>query len=276
MLRSNSVQVLAEVIGRKTKIIKPFPQHPHHVLIKATDNIFVGDGLRQAVLFGKAKFATTVTSNVFELLLGHEIPLAFKYKFCPETFVALRCQMIPLKVIVRFEAAGTFLERNPLLAAGDVLSPPVVEFSLKTSSHEVDAVGILCEEPSVRYDQQTDSWLLYHRDTGVRIASLGAVSGSLESTLNHHADCLEKIALQVGEILQVAWAKLDCRLQDVRMEFGIAPDGTVVLADVIDCDSWRLEWQGRQLSSYAYLQGSSLDDVFTRYEKATELSALLK
>jgi hypothetical protein len=48
------------------------------------------------------------------------------------------------------------------------------------------------------------------------------------------------LARKIGVVLRDAWAALGWTLGDFKLEFGITPDGRLVVADVIDNDSWRI------------------------------------
>ncbi|MBI1957121.1 MAG: hypothetical protein HYS44_01535 [Candidatus Niyogibacteria bacterium] len=87
---------------------------------------------------------------------------------------------------------------------------------------------------------------------------------------------MTNIAQQNFLILEAAWAKLGFRLADFKVEFGIdVTTGELLLADVIDNDSWRLLEGERYLDKQNYRDGALPDAVKADYARVAELSTQL-
>jgi phosphoribosylaminoimidazole-succinocarboxamide synthase len=80
---------------------------------------------------------------------------------------------------------------------------------------------------------------------------------------------------KVFDVLVDAWAKLGVKLIDLKIEFGRTDDGNLVVADVIDNDSWRI-WPGgekdMQLDKQVYRDTRDLSDTLTKYEIVAALT----
>ena len=75
------------------------------------------------------------------------------------------------------------------------------------------------------------------------------------------------------EILEKAWKKFDVDLIDMKIEVGINQNKEIVIADVIDNDSWRIWPNGdpkKQLDKQSFRDGEKLTDVQRKYAIETE------
>jgi phosphoribosylaminoimidazole-succinocarboxamide synthase len=161
--------------------------------------------------------------------------------------VVRRCNMIPLEVVVRGVAAGSLVRRNPGLQRGALLVPRMVEFFLKD-------------------DAQHDPLIAPDAVVAQGIANPAEISAMTE------------IARLTFEILAHAWRKRDVLLVDLKIEFGRLTSGEnkgqLVIADVIDNDSWRIWPQGREermLDKQIYRNLETVDEAaLARVKKAYE------
>ena len=84
----------------------------------------------------------------------------------------------------------------------------------------------------------------------------------------------EKIMLPTFEILEKAWQKVKVSLIDLKIEIGYCKKTKeLVLADVIDNDSWRIWPHGdpkHQLDKQAFRDGEELTEVQRKYRIVTE------
>lgn len=197
----------------KTKQIYAHPSDADLAIIVSKDDITAGDGARHNVIAGKGLISGRTTANNFALLSRAHIANHFvDYGDSDDTLVVRRCGMIPLEVVTRRIATGSYLKRHPHIPAGQRFDPLLSEFFLKDDANH---------DPLMHADQ------------------LIAANIADDATLT----TLTTLAQQVFGVLETAWQAHDVTLVDLKLEFGRTSSGQLVVADVIDNDSWRL-WQG--------------------------------
>jgi phosphoribosylaminoimidazole-succinocarboxamide synthase len=233
----------------KTKIIYAHPESSNVVYMVHKDGITAGDGARRSTLEGKGKLACRTTSNVFYLLEDEGVATHYIGMVGEDVNIVTRCAMIPLEVVMRRIATGSFLRRNPDIAEGTRFAPVLVEFFLKD-------------------DAQHDPLV-----TDGEIVSLGVAK-------QEEVEAMRETGRKVFRILEEAWARQDVTLVDCKIEFGRAEDGKLLVADVIDNDSWRI-WPGgdkaRMLDKQIYrnmreVTEDSLAELLAKYEQVAELT----
>ncbi|HUA08740.1 MAG TPA: phosphoribosylaminoimidazolesuccinocarboxamide synthase [Candidatus Acidoferrales bacterium] len=244
-----------EIASGKTKILYENPGHPDQLVVAQTDNISAGDGARRNVIAGKGRLAAQTTARVFRLLNLCGLPthyLSGGEDDDNNEMLVRRCNMIPLEVVVRGVAAGSFVKRNPGVQRGMLLVPRVIEFFLKDDANH---------DPQIAPEE---------------IVARGIATPS-------EVGAMSELARLTFDILSHAWRRRDVLLVDLKVEFGRLTSGNdkgqLVLADVIDNDSWRIWPQGREdrmLDKQLYRNLQTVDDaalatVKTAYEEVADL-----
>ncbi len=246
----------------KTKIIWSVPG-TDHVLIESKDDITAGDGAKHDIMSGKAVLATRTTVNCFQLLRKAGIPTHFLAEADERTFWAKRAQMIPIEVVVRRAAYGSYLKRHPEAARGQQLGQLTLELFTKDDQ---------AHDPLVEYDFDAQTVRRYDASRPVSPASLIDERPIAESPFGVTKQQLGKIgelAFATFGALEAAWAEQDVVLADLKIELGLTPEGEMMVADVIDNDSGRL-WPGgdpdNMLDKQLYReQRMPLDEIAHRY-----------
>ncbi|XP_023244282.1 multifunctional protein ADE2-like [Centruroides sculpturatus] len=213
---AGGVELGEVVIEGKTKIVYRIKDDADRVVLVSKDRITAGDGTRAHDLEGKAKISTATNCKIFEFLNAVGVKTHFVRRLNDTSFVARYCEMVPIEWVTRRIATGSFLKRNVGVPEGYRFCPPKLETFFKDDAN---------------HDPQWSTEQLI--SAGLRVG--GVVLGPDE------VDIMLKTTATVFEVLEKAWSSLNCSLVDMKVEYGVIPStGEIVLADVIDSDSWRL------------------------------------
>ena len=261
-------------IEGKTKKIEPLGAGLGRFYSK--DDMSAGNGQRHHVVPGKGKLANSTTCSVFDLLQFEDVPLAYIDRD-GDTFIAQMVKMIPVEIVVRNEAAGSFCKRNSGVAAGTVFVEPIVEFFYKTSNGRCMGEIIPVDDPLMVFSDDGTQLSLHDPaepvDPDHPLLHVKARHLSVDECRHLYLQLQEcrTLALLVNNILRKAWKQEGGRLIDFKIECGEDVRGEKVVADVIDCDSWRVMWRGMQLSKKPYREGEDPEKMLEIYRIADQI-----
>ena len=236
----------------KTKQIYAYPGDDTLAYMINKDQITAGDGVRRNQLVGKSRWSTITTANVFRLLNEEQIATHFVEQIDDVTLLVRRCAMLPVEQVMRRIATGSYLKRHPEVSEGTRFEPVLVETFLKDDA---------------RHDPQ-----IWEED----IVNRGLATST-------EIEWMARQGRRVFETLERAWASVDVTLVDLKIEFGRDPQGHLLVADVIDNDSWRL-WPGgdknRMLDKQVYrnlgeVTPADLQVIADRYALVADLTGKL-
>ncbi len=186
-----------EIARGKTKVLYEYPGQPDQLVVAQTDSISAGDGARRNEIPGKGRLAAQTTARVFRLLNLCGLPTHYLNGGEDDDnneMLVRRCNMIPLEVVVRGVAAGSFVKRNPGIQRGALLVPRVIEFFVKDDANH---------DPMIGADQIVARNIATPQEVGA----------------------MTELARLTFEILSHAWRKRDVLLVDLKIEFGRLTSG---------------------------------------------------
>lgn len=273
---------LTPLLGRtlsegKTKRIIEKLDDASRVILLAKDDITAGDGAKHDIIPDKGKLATQTACNVFRLLKGCGMPVAFDEQGGPDWFVAPACRMLPYEVVTRREAHGSFLKRAPHLKKGHLFPKLVVEFFLKTKDRRWNQHELTCDDPYMIWDEAAATISLFHPAkpfaTQEPFLVLPAAEVFSEPDEATHFAGMTRLARQTFLVLEKAWQLQGRKLVDMKVEFGLDASDSLLLADVIDNDSWRVIEEGAYIDKQIYRDGGALSEVVKSYQLVERLTA---
>ena len=185
---------------------------PELLIVDYKDDATAFNGLKKGTISGKGVINNQMSNRLMALLESKGVPTHYVKELSQRETLVKRVQIVPLEVIVRNIAAGSFSKRYGV-EEGVVLDQPTIEFSYKN-----DALG--------------DPLLNTRHALALKLATEAEIAS------------IEDYSFRTNEILKTFWASCGVTLVDFKLEFGRLPDGTIVLADEISPDTCRL-WDSK-------------------------------
>ncbi len=274
----------------KTKKFFSDDGYPGFVVIENKDDITKNDDpTKTQIMPGKGKLATDTTCAVFQLLKDAGIPVAYEKRLSDTEFlVPLAEEMISLEVIARRFAAGSFLKRHPELITTSGVPHRFhqlrFELFLKTTNGRVNRKGledfyVNADDPFIANPYE-DEWNLFHSkkpnwevDANLKVPIRANTILPKGVTVAQ----IEKLTRKIFLVLESAWGQLGFHFVDFKLEFCFLK-GELMLADVLDADSWRLrnaDWTG-EFSKQLFRDDQPMEKIAANYQAVARMVQLFR
>lgn len=187
-------------------------EDPQLLIVSYKDDATAFNGLKKGSIAGKGIINNQMSNRLMAKLESAGIPTHYVQELNQRETLVKKVTIVPLEVIVRNIAAGSFSKRYGV-EEGVVFDQPTIEFSYKN-----DELG----DPLLnRYHAQ-----------------------ALHLAMPHEIDIIQTYSFRINEFLKEFWKSCGVTLVDFKLEFGRLEDGTIVLADEISPDTCRL-WDAK-------------------------------
>ena len=176
-------------------------------IVSYKDDATAFNGLKKGTIAGKGVVNNKMSNYLMQLLEKDGVPTHFVKELNDRETLVKKVSIVPLEVIVRNVAAGSFSKRLGV-PEGTPLKTTVLEYCYKN-----DELG----DPMV-HD--------YH------ILAMGYAT-------KEELDTISSLTFKINDFLKDFFRKINVDLIDFKIEFGRTPDGKIVLADEISPDTCR-------------------------------------
>ncbi|MBR3628995.1 MAG: phosphoribosylaminoimidazolesuccinocarboxamide synthase, partial [Oscillospiraceae bacterium] len=180
---------------------------PDLVIVDYKDDATAFNGEKKGTIVGEGVINNRMTNYRFSLLEKEGVPTHLVEELSDRETLVKKVSIVPLEVIIRNVAAGSFSKRMGV-EEGRKLLTPILEFSYKN-----DDLG----DPFIN-----DYYAL----------ALGLAT-------REELDTIAAYAFKVNEFMVGFFKKLNIDLIDFKIEFGRTSDGKIILADEISPDTCR-------------------------------------
>ena len=190
--------------GKAKKVFKTDMEDVYIVSYK--DDATAFNGLKKGTIAGKGAINNMMTNRIFKMLEEKGIPTHLVEELNERETAVKAVEIVPLEVIVRNVAAGSFSKKLGI-EEGTKLLAPTLEFSYKN-------------------DELGDPFINDYYAIALGLAT------------REEIDRITELVFKVNEILKDYFKKANIDLIDFKVEFG-RYHGQIVLADEISPDTCR-------------------------------------
>ena len=176
--------------------------------VEYKDEVTAGNGAKKDVIEGKGRLNNQITSNIFNFLKSQNLNSHFIEQISETEQLVTSVEIIPLEVVVRNIAAGSITKRLGF-EKGHIFEQPLVEFFYKNDD---------LNDPLITDDH-------------VKLLNIANATQIKQ---------LKTEALNINNKLIQLMDKMELRLVDFKIEFGITSNGEIILADEISPDTCRI------------------------------------
>ncbi len=180
---------------------------PDLVIVDYKDDATAFNGEKKGSIAGKGVINNRMTNFMFKLLEKEGVPTHLVEEISDRETIVKKVEIVPLEVIVRNVAAGSFSKKLGI-EEGTPLKVPTLEFSYKN-------------------DDLGDPFINSYYALGLGLAT------------QEEIDTISKYAFMVNDFMVKFFKEKNVDLIDFKIEFGRTSDGTIILADEISPDTCR-------------------------------------
>ncbi|MDD4688767.1 MAG: phosphoribosylaminoimidazolesuccinocarboxamide synthase [Eubacteriales bacterium] len=177
------------------------------VIVSYKDDATALDGQKKGTIVGKGAINNRMSNHLMKMLGEKGVKTHFVEELTDRETVVKKVSIIPLEVIVRNVAAGSFSKRYGV-EEGTSFASPTIEFSYKDDS---------LHDPLIN---------TYH-------------AIALNLATRQEIEEIKDMAFKINEELKKYFLELNVKLIDFKLEFGKTSTGEIVLADEISPDTCR-------------------------------------
>lgn len=185
---------------------------PELLIVDYKDDATAFNGLKKGTIAGKGVINNQMSNRLMAKLEKSGVPTHYVKELSERETLVKKVSIVPLEVIVRNIAAGSFSKRYGV-EEGIVFEQPTIEFSYKN-------------------DDLGDPLLNTYHALALKLATPAEI------------ETIKEYSFKVNEFLKAFWKECGVTLVDFKLEFGRLSDGTIVLADEISPDTSRL-WDAK-------------------------------